>query len=125
MSARAIAPSGITPELLLEVFDLPVTFHRCLVPITGGVTAALMLSQAIWTAQTIEGNSDGWFSKSRDQWTEETGLSRWEQETARRALRTAGFLEERRIGVPAKLWFRVRPEAVWRALQARAGAIHR
>ena len=96
-----------------------------LVPITGGVTAALMLSQAIWTAQTIEGNGDGWFSKSRDQWTEETGLSRWEQETARRALRTAGFLEERRIGVPAKLWFRVRPEAVWRALQARAGAIHR
>lgn len=125
MSTRAVAPTGITPELLLEVFDLPVTFHRCLVPITGGVTAALMLSQAIWTAQTIEGNSDGWFSKSRDQWTEETGLSRWEQETARRALRTAGFLEERRIGVPAKLWFRVRPEAVWRALQARAGAIHR
>ena len=125
MSARAVAPTGITHELLLEVFDLPVTFHRCLVPITGGVTAALMLSQAIWTAQTIEGHSDGWFSKSRDQWTEETGLSRWEQETARRALRTAGFLEERRIGVPAKLWFRVRPEAVWRALQARAGAIHR
>ena len=79
MSARAVAPTGITPELLLEVFDLPVTFHRCLVPITGGVTAALMLSQAIWTAQTIEGNGDGWFSKSRDQWTEETGLSRWEQ----------------------------------------------
>lgn len=125
MSARAVAPTGITPELLLEVFDLPVTFHRCLVPITGGVTAALMLSQAIWTAQTIEGTSDGWFSKSRDQWTEETGLSRWEQETARRALRTAGFLEEKRVGVPAKLWFRVRPEAVWRALQARAGAIHR
>ena len=125
MSARAVAPTGITPELLLEVFDLPVTFHRCLVPITGGVTAALMLSQAIWTAQTIEGDSDGWFSKSRDQWTEETGLSRWEQETARRALRAAGFLEERRIGVPAKVWFRVRPEAVWRALQARAGAIHR
>ena len=125
MSARAVAPTGITHELLLEVFDLPVTFHRCLVPITGGVTAALMLSQAIWTAQTIEGDSDRWFSKSRDQWTEETGLSRWEQETARRALRAAGFLEERRIGVPAKLWFRVRPEAVWRALQARAGAIHR
>lgn len=125
MSACAVAPTGITPELLLEVFDLPVTFHRCLVPITGGVTAALMLSQAIWTAQTIEGTSDGWFSKSRDQWTEETGLSRWEQETARRALRTAGFLEEKRVGVPAKLWFRVRPEAVWRALQARAVAIHR
>ena len=94
-------------------------------PITGGVTAALMLSQAIWTAQTIEGNGDGWFSKSRGQWTEETGLSRWEQETARRALRRSGLLEERRVGMPAKLWFRVRPDAVWRALQAHAGASYR
>lgn len=125
MSARAVTSTEITPELLLEVFDLPVTFHRCLVPITGGVTAALMLSQAIWTAQAMQGNSDGWFAKSRDEWTEETGLTRWEQETARRALRTAGFLEERRVGVPAKLWFRVRPEAVWCALRARAVAIHR
>jgi len=125
MNARSGIASGITAELLLEVFDIPVSFHRCLVPITGGVTAALMLSQAIWTTQTIERAADGWFSKSRDEWTEETGLSRWEQETARRALRGAGFLEERRVGVPAKLWFRVRPEAVWRALQAHAAHVPR
>lgn len=125
MNTRSAIASGITAELLLEVFDIPVSFHRCLVPITGGVTAALMLSQAIWTTQTIERAADGWFSKSRDEWTEETGLSRWEQETARRALRSAGFLDERRVGVPAKLWFRVRPEAVWRALQARPAHVPR
>ena len=125
MKNRAAAASGITADLLLEVFDLPVSFHRCLVPITGGVTAALMLSQAIWTSQTIEPSDNGWFSRSQEQWTEETGLSRWEQETARRALRSAGFLEERRVGMPAKLWFRVHPEAVWRALQARAVPVRR
>jgi len=125
MKTHAAVASGITADLLLEVFDLPVSFHRCLVPITGGVTAALMLSQAIWTSQTIEPSANGWFSRSQEQWTEETGLSRWEQETARRALRSAGFLEERRVGMPAKLWFRVRPEAVWRALQARAAPIRR
>ena len=125
MNTRAAVPSGITAELLLEVFDLPVSFHRCLVPITGGVTAALMLSQAIWTTQTIDPTANGWFSRSQDQWTDETGLSRWEQETARRTLRSAGFLEERRIGMPAKLWFRVRPDAVWRALQAHAVAVRR
>jgi len=125
MNTRAAAHSGITAELLLEVFDLPVSFHRCLVPITGGVTAALMLSQAIWTTQTIEPAANGWFSKSQDQWTDETGLTRWEQETARRALRSAGFVEERRVGMPAKLWFRVRPEAVWRALKAHTAADHR
>ena len=115
-------PEAISAELLLEVFDLPVSFHRCLIPITGGVTAALMLSQAIWMTQETEPTMGGWFSKSQDQWTEETGLSRWEQESARRALRNAGFLEETHQGMPSKLWYRVRPEMVWRALQLRAAA---
>ena len=112
---------GITTDLLLEVFDIPVSFHRCLVPVTGGITSALMLSQAIWTTHALEPAAEGWFMRSQEEWTEETGLSRWEQETARRALRRAGLLEERRFGMPARLWFRVRAEAVWRALQLSAG----
>jgi hypothetical protein len=124
MNDRTIPP-GITAELLLDIFDLPISFHRCLVPITGGVTAALMLSQAIWTSQELDPEVGGWFCRSQEEWTEETGLSRWEQETARRALRTGGFLEERRAGMPAKLWFRVRPEAVGRALQAHANPVRR
>lgn len=119
MNARAEA-LGITPELLLDVFDTPVSFHRCLVPVTGGVTAALMLSQAIWTTQALDADADGWFLKSQEQWCAETGLSRWEQETARRALRRAGLMEERRMGMPARLWFRVCPSAVWRALRGQA-----
>lgn len=123
MNTSATVPAGITAELLLEVFDPPVSFHRCLVPITGGVTAALMLSQAIWTSQEIDQTANGWFSRSQDEWAEATGLTRWEQETARRALRSFGFLEERRIGMPAKLWYRVRPELVWFALQRHAAAL--
>jgi hypothetical protein len=119
MNARA-QDLGITPELLLDVFDTPVTFHRCLVPVSGGVNAALLLSHAIWTTQALDGEADGWFLKSQEQWSEETGLSRWEQETARRALRDAGLLEERRVGMPARLWFRVRGSAVWAALKAQA-----
>jgi hypothetical protein len=111
---------GITPELLLDVFDTPITFHRCLIPVSGGVNAALLLSHAIWTTQTLDGEADGWFLKSQEQWAEETGLSRWEQETARRALRDAGLLEERRVGMPARLWFRVRASAVWAALKVHA-----
>ena len=121
MNARSDS-LGITTDLLLEVFDIPVSFHRCLVPVTGGVTSALMLSQAIWTTQSLEASAGGWFIRSQEQWTQETGLSRWEQETARRALRRTGLLEERRLGMPAKLWFRVCPEAVVRALQASAGS---
>ena len=125
MSVDLRAAPVITAQLLLDVFDLPVSFHRCLVPITGGVTAALMLSQAIWTTQALDDRAGGWFTRSQDEWREETGLSRWEQESARRALRSAGFLEERREGMPAKLWYRVRPEAVWRALQLYAAAAGR
>jgi len=120
MNARLQVP-GITTQLLLDVFDAPVSFHRCLVPVTGGITSALLLSQAIWTSQWLEPAADGWFLRSQEEWTQETGLSRWEQESARRALRRSGLLEERRIGMPARLWFRVRPDAVWRALQAAAG----
>jgi hypothetical protein len=111
---------GITPELLMDVFDTPITFHRCLIPVSGGVNAALLLSHAIWTTQALDGEADGWFLKSQEQWAEETGLSRWEQETARRALRDAGLLEERRVGMPARLWFRVQASAVWAALKAQA-----
>ena len=124
MNGRTMPP-GVTAELLLDIFDLPISFHRCLVPITGGVTAALMLSQAIWISEGLDPEAGGWFCKSQEEWTEETGLSRWEQETARRALRNGGFFEERRAGLPAKLWFRVRPEAVSRALRERAEAVCR
>jgi hypothetical protein len=120
MNAR-VHTHDITAGLLLEVFDLPISFHRCLVPVTGGITSALMLSQAIWTTHALEPSAEGWFIRSQEQWTQETGLSRWEQQTARRALRRAGLLEERRFGMPARLWFRVCPEAVWRALQVSAG----
>ena len=116
-TTHATPAAPITAELLLQVFDLPVSFHRCLVPITGGVTAALMLSQAIWVTQDLACTCDGWFTKSQDQWTDDTGLSRWEQETARRSLRRAGFMEERRAGMPSKLWFRVCPSRIWLALQ--------
>lgn len=109
---------GISQEMLLEIFDVPITFHRCLVPVAGGVTAALMLSQAIWITETQTRFTEGWFMCSQEQWTQETGLSRWEQETARRELRVAGLIEERLVGMPAKLWYRVCPQAVRKAMLA-------
>lgn len=120
MTTAAISEQDVTAELLLQIFDAPVSFHRCLVPIAGGVTAALLLSQALWITQTLAPDFQGWIDKSVDQWTEETGLTRWELQTARRALRDAGFMEELRCGMPSRLYYRVRPEQVWKALQDRA-----
>lgn len=129
----ALHDEVVQRQLLLDVFDLPVSFHRSLIPITGSVTAALLLSHAIWNTQEAEAGSfgapetdiiDGWFAMSQDQWSRETGLSRWEQETARRSLRQAGLLLERREGVPSRLFFKVDKVAVSQALhrQARTNA---
>ena len=90
----------------LDSFDRPIAFHRGFVTLTGSVTAALMLSQAVyWQRRTHD--PEGWWWKTMEDWTEETGLSRKEQENARRRLKTIGLLEEERRGVPARLYFRV------------------
>jgi hypothetical protein len=86
--------------------DRPIAFHRALVPVAGSVTAALLLCQAIyWSKRTRD--STGWFYKTQTEWEEETGMSRWEQEGARKLLRQRSLLEEKRAGTPAKLYFRV------------------
>ena len=123
MTIRASTVAVLSESMLLQVFEPPITFHRCLIPVTGSVTAALLLSQAIRGSEDLEPQADGWFLRSQEQWTEETGLSRWELETARRVLRQAGLLEERRVGMPARLWFRVCAERVFEALRCHAERI--
>ncbi len=91
----------------INFLDRPIAFHRPFVTITGSVTAALFLSQAIYWAKRCKAHEDGcfWFYKTQADWEEETGLTRYEQEGARKALRNLGVLKEKRIGLPAKLYF--------------------
>jgi hypothetical protein len=87
-----------------DALDRPIAFHRVFVTITGDVKAALFLSQAnYWRIRAPHGV----FYKTQVEWEEETGLTRREQETARARLVALGILEEKRLGVPAKLYFRV------------------
>ncbi|MDV7399195.1 hypothetical protein RZS08_47735, partial [Arthrospira platensis SPKY1] len=65
-----------------------------------------MLSQAIYWQQRTK-DPDGWWYKTRDEWTAETGMKRKEQEGARQRLRKLGILHEDRRGVPATMWYRV------------------
>ncbi len=101
----------------IELFDRPIAFQRAFVELGVGITGALMLSQCVyWHSRTSQ--RDGWFYKSQADWETETGMTRREQETARKRLVQAGFLEEIRKGVPAKLYFRVNVEALEAALKA-------
>lgn len=96
--------------------DRPVAFQRVFVNLGAGITGALMLSQAIYWARRTE--EEGWFYKTITEWTEETGLSRTEQENARAKLQKLGVLEIDRRGIPAKLYFRVDFDALQEALEA-------
>lgn len=99
-----------------SLLDRPIAFHRCFVTLTGSIPAALMLSQAIyWSKRTTKGSA--WFYKTQKDWEEETGLSRTEQDSARRRLRELGFWFEDRRDVPAKLYFRVDAQKLQSSLQ--------
>ena len=96
---------------LLKQFQT-ITFHRVFVDITGSINAALMLSNAIYWTNRLPPERDGWFYKTKEEWTAETGLSRKEQDNARQQLTSIGILETRRAKISetdsiTALWFRV------------------
>lgn len=107
-------PVNITQDyaLLLSLLQQPIAFHRVFVTVTGGVLPALMLSQAVYW-HPRGSMDDNWFYKTQAEWERETGMTRWEQETARKKLRTlkspsnAHVWHELLRGVPAKLHYRV------------------
>jgi hypothetical protein len=74
-----------------------------------------MVSQALyWTGRTE--NHDGWFWKTREEWTRETYLSRYEQEGARKQLNVTTFWRERYDRHNHRQFYRVDMEALADAL---------
>jgi hypothetical protein len=70
-------------RMIQTLLQPPIAFHRVFVTLTGSATSGLFLSQAwYWTIHNRD-DREGWFYKSREDWLAETGLTRYEQETAR------------------------------------------
>lgn len=85
-------------KLIETLMKRPIAFQRIFKTITGTTNAALFLSQAwYWKdkANITINKKPGWFYKSAQEWEEETGLTRREQENARRICREMGLIEER------------------------------
>jgi len=99
---------------ILPLLDRPIAFQRSFIRLNIGVAAALFLSQmTYWTNRS---DDDGWVYKTQDEWEEETGLSRYEQEGARKKLRSLGVLIEKKKGVPARLFYKVDNDVLYHAL---------
>ncbi len=99
---------------LLENLGRAVSYYPELTKITGGVAETLLLCQLLYWHGKQE-DVEGWIYKTQDELLDETGLSRREQETARRNLKSKGLLEEDRRGVPAKLYYRPNVDALNKA----------
>lgn len=98
--------------------ERPIAYNANLARLVGDAKAALLLSQLLyWTRVGVDVEQlGGWIQKSRTQWTMETGLSRYEQETARKRLVKLGLIDVQTQGMPAKLAFKVELGALGEAL---------
>lgn len=93
-----------------SLMDRPIAFHRIFKTITGSTVAAVFLSQVYyWSKNKTAISRGGWFIKTCREWEEETGLTRYEQETARRTCKDLGLIVEKlqRWNKHATLHFRL------------------
>lgn len=105
----------VSPSVVQKILGRVVAYHASFTLLPGvSVPGAVFLSQAFyWSRNTKAEERGGWFYKNqrgRDSWESETGLSPKQQANARRSLVEIGVLEERRKGVPAKMWYRINCE---------------
>ena len=97
------------PEIKIHLNGPLTVYQRQFLELGGSIHASLMLSQALyWSERTSD--PGGWFYKTQREWFSEIGFSRRELEKCRRQLRQAGVLEEKRAGLPARLYYRVNKE---------------
>lgn len=98
-------------KLLTE--DRAIAFRSTLKRITGSYCAALMLAQLMFWHPKASGE---WLYKTDAEMGEEICASEDELQTARSRLTKLGFIETKRIGLPAKMHYRVNFEAIVKAI---------
>lgn len=84
----------------------PVAYYPIIAQAIGSVKAGVFICQLLyWQGKGKEGE---WIYKSRIEMTEETGLSRNEQDTAREVLRKLNIIEEKLKGrAPATTHYKI------------------
>jgi hypothetical protein len=76
-----------------------------------GASTAILLSQFLYWQKRTK-NDDGWFYNTQTELEEQTGLSVDAQQTARKQLIKLGVLEEKRVGIPSVLNYRLNLESL-------------
>jgi hypothetical protein len=96
--------------------------NRCVARV--GPAAAIFLRQLLyWTGK--QHDPAGWIFKTRAEMEQETGLSRKQQEKARKILGKRGVLKEDKRGLPRRLWYWVDLEALLRIMESSHSTMNR
>ncbi len=102
--------------LLDAVLSKPIAFHRIFADVAESLAGGLFLSQMYyWSFRTNSG--DGWFYKTIEEWHKETMTTRRDQEVARKILVKKKILEEKKEGIPCKLYYRLNRENLYQEIQ--------
>ena len=102
-------------NILLDLLDKPIAFQRSFLKIMN-VNCALFLSQCVHWQKYTKDEFDGWFCRTIDQFKEETGLSRKEQDAVKKVLISKGIISTERRGAPAKLWITINTDTLYQLL---------
>ncbi|HEU0202285.1 MAG TPA: hypothetical protein VFR86_17880 [Burkholderiaceae bacterium] len=91
----------------------PIALHRNVLAVAGAAIPGIFLSQLVyWTRHGTDVVArQGWIYKTGAQWQHETAMTPKVQRRARRALLEQGLIEERRVGCPAHMEFRLNLDA--------------
>ena len=108
------------PGLLLDLFAKPIIINPAFATITQNALASLLLSYLAYASEELSEEYDGWIHKTTEEWSEWTGMSRFEQASARKILTSLGITQETRAGMPAKLYMRVNFEHLYLLLNSHA-----
>ena len=82
----------------------PVTYYPNIAKALSDTKAAIFVSNFIyWDGK--QASKQGWIFKTQEEIYQETGLTRYEQETARKRLKSLEILLEKKQGTPPKLYY--------------------
>ena len=115
---QATSAHGMDPVADLIGGDRIVAFRAALGHATGSALCGLLLSQFwYWTNTDVVKDREGWFYKTSEEIKSETAMTRTEQETTRKKLKSLKVLEEELRGLPRKLYFRINKDELYALLR--------
>lgn len=85
-----------------------ITVDRAVARAFGGIVEAAFFHELAWRSDIPQiTDEDGWIDVTAAELEESSTLTRRQQERVRKTLRELGVIDERRVGIPAQLYYRI------------------